>query len=168
MTQLTLVTGNLDKLTELQAVFPPEVELTHRKLDIVEIQGEPSEIVIDKLQRAYEAVKGPVIVEDVSAELACHNGLPDHILSITRKSWVKMHFGSLPNMLKISLQPSVVLWVSLMEVQRLLRRAWCTVKWFRPEEKMDLVLISYLSQKATPEQLPKCHHQKKTKLAGEV
>lgn len=76
MAQITLITGNPGKLAELQAIFPPEMELTYRKLDITEIQGEPQEIVADKLQRAYDAIKGPVIVEDVSAELACQNGLP--------------------------------------------------------------------------------------------
>lgn len=76
MTQITLVTGNPNKLAELQAIFPPELELTHAGLDIVEIQGKPSAIVADKLQKAYQAVGGPVIVEDVSAELGCLGGLP--------------------------------------------------------------------------------------------
>ena len=76
MSQITLVTGNPNKLDELRVVFPQHVSLTYKKLDIVEIQGEPREIVTDKLQRAYDAVRGPVIVEDVSAELGCHGGLP--------------------------------------------------------------------------------------------
>lgn len=76
MNKVTLVTGNPNKLVELEAVFPPSVELTPQALDVVEIQGEPRDIVVDKLKKAYELVEGPVIVEDVSAELDCQNGLP--------------------------------------------------------------------------------------------
>lgn len=76
---ITLVTGNPDKLAEFRSIFPPEIELTTRKLKIPEIQGEeftPREIVEAKLRSAYELIDGPVIVEDTSAELDCLNGLP--------------------------------------------------------------------------------------------
>lgn len=77
MPDIYLVTGNANKLAELQAIFPAQLELGSAQLDIPEIQSiDPRTIVEDKLERAYEALKKPVIVEDVSAELDCLNGLP--------------------------------------------------------------------------------------------
>ncbi|MDZ7786531.1 MAG: non-canonical purine NTP pyrophosphatase, partial [Candidatus Saccharibacteria bacterium] len=78
MKDITLVTGNSHKLKELQAIFPPELHLMSKKLELEEIQGDgiPENIVKDKLTRAYAEIGTPVIVEDVSAELACLNGLP--------------------------------------------------------------------------------------------
>lgn len=77
MQQITLITGNPNKLTELQAIFPASLNLTSQKLDIEEIQTlDLHEIVSHKLRRAYEQVQGPVIVEDVSVELEKLNGLP--------------------------------------------------------------------------------------------
>ena len=88
MTEVTLVTGNLNKLAELQAIFPASVDLVHAKLDIDEIQGEsadPHEILEDKLRKAFEIVSAPVIVEDVSAELSCLNGLPGPFVKFFEK-----------------------------------------------------------------------------------
>jgi non-canonical purine NTP pyrophosphatase (RdgB/HAM1 family) len=77
MTNVTLVTGNPNKLRELRAVFPEVIGLSSQKIDLVEPQTlELAEIVGSKLLSAYEQVGGPVIVEDVSAELDCLNGLP--------------------------------------------------------------------------------------------
>lgn len=77
MSDITLVTGNPNKLIELQAVLPAELHIQSRKLDLVEIQSlDLEEIVTGKLAAAYEIVGGPVIVEDISAELENLNGLP--------------------------------------------------------------------------------------------
>jgi inosine triphosphate pyrophosphatase len=77
MHAITLVTGNPHKLTELQKVFPPSLQLTSRKLDLDEIQSlDLHEIVRHKLHQAYAHIKAPVIVEDVSAQLEKLNGLP--------------------------------------------------------------------------------------------
>ncbi len=77
MTDIHLVTRNPGKLRELTVLFPPDIRLHAVDLDITEIQSMDSrEIVRDKLAKAYAAVKKPVIVEDVSIELACLNGLP--------------------------------------------------------------------------------------------
>jgi inosine triphosphate pyrophosphatase len=74
---ITIVTGNPNKLKELEKVLPASLKLTARKLDLDEIQSlDLHEIVRHKLRQAYEQVVGPVIVEDVSAELAKLNGLP--------------------------------------------------------------------------------------------
>ncbi|HSH56252.1 MAG TPA: non-canonical purine NTP pyrophosphatase [Candidatus Limnocylindrales bacterium] len=77
MDPITLVTGNPHKLAELQAVFPTSLKLKSQKLDLDEIQSlDLHEIVSHKLHQAYQLIKAPVIVEDVSAELEKLNGLP--------------------------------------------------------------------------------------------
>jgi non-canonical purine NTP pyrophosphatase (RdgB/HAM1 family) len=77
MKQLTLVTGNPNKLRELRQIAPVELNLTCRNIDLPEIQSlDLFEIVEDKVKRAYEHIKGPVIVEDVSAGLDDLEGLP--------------------------------------------------------------------------------------------
>ncbi len=73
--QVVFVTGNQNKLQEAQAILPGQ--LTSEKLDLTEIQSlDIEEIVRHKLKEAYAILKKPVIVEDVSAELASLNGLP--------------------------------------------------------------------------------------------
>lgn len=83
---ITLVTGNPNKLAELREIFPADIELVTRELDIEEIQAEPREIVRDKLERAYAEVGGPVIVEDVSAELDALNGFPGPFIKFAEQS----------------------------------------------------------------------------------
>lgn len=77
MKEMYLVTGNPGKLRELQTIFPDTIKLRAKKLDLPEIQSlDSEEIVRDKLDRAFDLIKKPVVVEDVSAALACLNGLP--------------------------------------------------------------------------------------------
>lgn len=77
MPVITLVTGNPDKLRELKAIAPAGLEFTTHSVDLAEIQSlDLNEIVEDKVKRAYEVIKGPVIVEDVSAGLDDLAGLP--------------------------------------------------------------------------------------------
>jgi XTP/dITP diphosphohydrolase len=65
MQKLTFITGNVGKAKYLSDYFHLPVE--HLKLDLKEIQSlDLGEIVTDKAERAYEVVKGPVLVEDVS------------------------------------------------------------------------------------------------------
>ena len=72
-----LITGNAGKLRELRAVLPAELGLLHKELDLDEIQSLDSrEIISRKVREAYRIVGEPVIVEDVSAELASLGGLP--------------------------------------------------------------------------------------------
>lgn len=87
MSNITVVTGNANKLKELQAVFPSHVSLHSTDIDLPEIQSiDPEEIVRDKLERAFATLKQPVIVEDVSAELACLNGLPGPFIKYFEQS----------------------------------------------------------------------------------
>lgn len=78
MNIITLVTGNPDKLAELQALLPPSLNIVTQDFNLQEIQLEddPHGIVRHKLRAAYDIVQGPVIVDDVSAELEKLNGLP--------------------------------------------------------------------------------------------
>jgi non-canonical purine NTP pyrophosphatase (RdgB/HAM1 family) len=86
MQEIVLVTGNANKLRELQAIFPDDIKLTAEEVDITEIQSLNSrEIVTDKLQKAYEKIGQPVIVEDVSAELAALNGFPGSFIKFAEK-----------------------------------------------------------------------------------
>ncbi len=71
------ITGNLNKLAELQAILPGRITVDHKALHLAEIQSmDPHEIVSHKLREAYAAVKSPVLVEDVSAGLDSLKGLP--------------------------------------------------------------------------------------------
>ena len=71
------ITGNPNKLAELQAILPDRIAVRHKALHLVEIQSmDPHEIVRHKLREAYAAVESPVMVEDVSAELDSLKGLP--------------------------------------------------------------------------------------------
>ena len=74
---ITFITGNVKKLAELKAVLPRDLDITHQQVDLDEIQSlDLHEIISYKLRQAYAAVNGPVMVEDISAELASLNGLP--------------------------------------------------------------------------------------------
>ena len=76
-TQITLISGNPNKLRELQVVFPDDINLQLQSLELDEIQSLDVEAIIrHKLRQAFAMVQGPVIVEDVSAELENLNGLP--------------------------------------------------------------------------------------------
>jgi inosine triphosphate pyrophosphatase len=77
MNQITIVTGNSNKLKELQSLAPAGMKISSRSIDLSEIQSlNIYEIVEDKVRKAYKAVGGPVIVEDVSAGLDDLAGLP--------------------------------------------------------------------------------------------
>lgn len=62
---ITLITGNLGKVGEVSRYLGMEIE--HQELDLEEIQSlDLEEIVKDKAMRAFEKIKKPVLVEDVS------------------------------------------------------------------------------------------------------
>ncbi|KAJ5899707.1 hypothetical protein N7495_004451 [Penicillium taxi] len=73
---ITFVTGNSNKVVEVNAILGESLTIQACALDIPEIQGAVKEIARDKCRRAAEIVNGPVIVEDCSLELSALNGLP--------------------------------------------------------------------------------------------
>src|SRR4051812_17883397 len=65
MKKLTFITGNPNKAKYLSEYF--HIPVDHLKLDLKEIQSlDLQEVSEDKARRAYEVLKSPVIVEDVS------------------------------------------------------------------------------------------------------
>ena len=79
MQNITLVTGNKGKLKEYESLLPKNIPITFttREVDINEIQSLDLEVIVrDKLERAFNMIHAPVIVEDVAAGLTSLNGLP--------------------------------------------------------------------------------------------
>ncbi|TRM67468.1 inosine triphosphate pyrophosphatase-like protein [Schizophyllum amplum] len=76
---LTFVTGNANKLKEVQAILsagPQPLEIISQSVDIPELQGTTQEVAIDKCKRAAEALGGPCITEDTALCFEAMNGLP--------------------------------------------------------------------------------------------
>lgn len=75
---IVFVTGNAKKLEEFVAIlgnsFPREI--TSRKIDLPEYQGEIDEICIRKCKTAAKIVEGPVIIEDTCLCFDALGGLP--------------------------------------------------------------------------------------------
>ncbi|MCC7500808.1 non-canonical purine NTP pyrophosphatase [Candidatus Nomurabacteria bacterium] len=77
--KLTFITGNAGKAKYLSDYFHMPVE--HKKLDLIEIQSlDLKEVVEDKARRAYEIVKTPVLVEDVSLVFEELKALPGPLI----------------------------------------------------------------------------------------
>lgn len=73
--KVTFITGNQSKADYLARYLGFPVE--HLKLDLDEIQSlDLREIVEHKVRQAYEQVRKPVLVEDVSLEFAAFGRLP--------------------------------------------------------------------------------------------
>ncbi|KAL8945124.1 MAG: hypothetical protein Q9211_000336 [Gyalolechia sp. 1 TL-2023] len=72
--KLHFITGNKNKLAEVQAILGDTVPLESQSLDLVEIQGTIEEISKDKCRRAAAMVGGPVLVEDTCL---CFNALKE-------------------------------------------------------------------------------------------
>lgn len=75
MSKLYFATGNLGKAREVQQILGVDIEIAKMELD--EIQSTNLEdIVKHKLQQAYEKLKAPVLVDDVSLEVDVWEGFP--------------------------------------------------------------------------------------------
>lgn len=73
--KITFITGNQNKADYLAKYLGHPVD--HVKIDLDEIQSmDLLEIVEHKVRQAYEEIKSPVIVEDVSLEFEALGGLP--------------------------------------------------------------------------------------------
>ena len=75
MMDVVFITGNQHKADYFAKLMG--LPIAHQKVELDELQSlDLHEIVEHKARRAYEAVKRPVIVEDVSLEFAALGGLP--------------------------------------------------------------------------------------------
>lgn len=69
---ITLITGNLHKVREIQEML--ERELAHHSIELPEIQHtDPVKVMEAKLEAAYAHAPGEYLVEDTSLTLACFN-----------------------------------------------------------------------------------------------
>ncbi|KAJ2386501.1 acetyl-coenzyme A synthetase 2, partial [Coemansia sp. RSA 2559] len=74
--KLTFVTGNKNKLREMQELLHGIVDLHSRAVDLEEIQGTTQQVAIAKCKQAAAIVGGAVITEDVGLGFNAMNGLP--------------------------------------------------------------------------------------------
>lgn len=75
MNKIYFATGNSGKAREVKQILGVEIEIA--KMDLDEIQSmDLRAIVKHKLSQAYEKLKSPVIVDDVSLEIDVWGGFP--------------------------------------------------------------------------------------------
>ncbi|KAJ2907408.1 acetyl-coenzyme A synthetase 2 [Coemansia aciculifera] len=74
--KLTFVTGNKNKLREMQELLHGIVDLHNTPVDLEEIQGSTQEVALAKCRQAAAIIGGPVITEDVGLGFNAMNGLP--------------------------------------------------------------------------------------------
>lgn len=75
---LFFITGNQNKLAEIQAILPGVEQLD---VDLIEIQEtNPEAIIQEKLQEALKHHTGPLMVEDTGLYLEGMNGLPGPLI----------------------------------------------------------------------------------------
>ncbi|KAF9148831.1 nucleoside triphosphate pyrophosphohydrolase ham1, partial [Mortierella sp. AD010] len=70
------VTGNKNKLSEMQDLLGDHFQLDNISIDLPEIQGSSIEVAKEKCRKAAEIAKGPVYVEDSGLGFGALNGLP--------------------------------------------------------------------------------------------
>lgn len=75
MTDVMFITGNEHKAKQLSQWLG--IDIAHQKLEVDEIQSlELREVVEHKARQAFEAIKRPVIVEDVAMRFTAFKQLP--------------------------------------------------------------------------------------------
>ena len=75
MHKITFITGNQSKADYLARYLG--IAIAHQKVELEEIQSLDLRTVVEyKVRQAYEAVKGPVLVEDVALEFKALGRLP--------------------------------------------------------------------------------------------
>jgi non-canonical purine NTP pyrophosphatase (RdgB/HAM1 family) len=79
LNNITVVTGNKAKAEEIGRILGQEIEIA--SLDLDEIQEiDLGKIAIHKLNQAFEILKKPVIIDDVSFEVEAWNSFPGPLI----------------------------------------------------------------------------------------
>lgn len=78
MRRITFVTGNAKKLEEVIKIFGSfeRYEIISKSIDLPEYQGEPDDIVKQKIAEASKIINGPCIIEDTCLCFNALQGLP--------------------------------------------------------------------------------------------
>lgn len=79
--KITFVTGNANKLREVQAILSKDgglenIEVVNAALDLEEVQGSIDQVTIHKAKQAAQLVGGPVFVEDTCLAFNALGDLP--------------------------------------------------------------------------------------------
>ncbi|CAD5226510.1 unnamed protein product [Bursaphelenchus xylophilus] len=70
------ISGNDAKIRDALRVLAPHIPISILSFDLLEIQGEPSEVAIHKCNEALKMTKGNVIIEDTALCLEALGGMP--------------------------------------------------------------------------------------------
>jgi len=73
---LFIVTSSSKKFNELSLELKDYFVCERKDINIVEIQGTPEEIILDKAKKAYKIIKNSILVDDVSFHLDVLGGFP--------------------------------------------------------------------------------------------
>lgn len=77
MIDITFITNTEGKAVEAQEILGDGFKVTHKKVDLDEIQTiDGKEVIEKKAREAYSILKSPVLVEDTSLYFHAWNGLP--------------------------------------------------------------------------------------------
>ena len=72
---LTFITSNKNKAKEIRNILGSSIKI--KELELAEIQSlDLDHVITEKAKLAFSIIKKPVIVEDISFEIASLNGLP--------------------------------------------------------------------------------------------
>ncbi|SAL99095.1 hypothetical protein [Absidia glauca] len=74
--KLVFVTGNKNKLAEVQSIFKDVIDIDSHKVDLPELQGTSQDIAAQKCKMAADIIQGPCITEDTCLCFNAMNGLP--------------------------------------------------------------------------------------------
>ncbi len=86
---MIFVTGNKNKLEEFKEILGAE-NISSKNIDLDEIQSvDVGDVALDKAKRAYDILKQPVVVEDVSFELDEFGGLPGPFIKYFEQKFPK-------------------------------------------------------------------------------
>lgn len=96
---LYLVTSNISKFEEIQKILKNhDIDLLRINIDLPEIKSlDPKEVVIDKIKKAYQIIKQPVIVDDTGIFFNNYNKFPG---TISRFIFVSLNYHGIFKLIK--------------------------------------------------------------------